>query len=49
MTFHFCGKFHTDTINQTLFGKGKTSLGKMKTISSLLNILELANLTEGVT
>ena len=35
---YYCGKFQTDTINQTVFGKRicKTSLGKMKTISSHL-------------
>ena len=36
---YYCGKFQTNTINQTVFGKRicKTSLGKMKTISSHLN------------
>ena len=39
---YYCGKFQTDTINQTVFGKRicKTSLGKMKTISSHLKQLQ---------
>ena len=38
---YYCGKFQNDTINQTIFGKRicKTSLGKMKTISSHLNAI----------
>ena len=37
---YYCSKFQTDTINQTVFGKRicKTSLGKMKTISSHLKL-----------
>ena len=40
---YYCGKFQTDTINQTVFGKRicKISLGKMKTISSHLKTPEM--------
>ena len=37
---YYCGKFQTDTISQTIFGRRirKTSLGKMKTLSSHLKL-----------
>ena len=43
----YCGKFQTDTINETVFGKEfvKTSLGKMKTISSHLKQIATASAT----